>query len=210
MPKEFLFRGRNKLYCKVPDNPSNINWENLEKGTMNKCSKILLSLLVILLILLAAMIINLLLQSFNTNYKKSNNFKESSCTEHYEDQTMADLYEKHKAYANSDDQTEAQKESLKEDNYYHINNCYCSQFNYFEILSEQDTKYVYCEKILFTFVTTTIVAVVTGLFISIINFVLVIIISKLIMWIPFKSLSTQIAIQIVLITLALFVNTMVG
>lgn len=212
VPKELLFRGRHKIYCKVPDNPSNINWENLEKGGFNKCSKILLSFLVIVLILCLAMIVNLMLQSFNTNYKKSNDFNEKSCLEENQisDQDMAALYDKHKEYANDLDLSEADEEKLKADNYFHINNCYCSQFSYFDILSEQETKYVYCQKILITFLTTVVVSVVTGLFISIINFALVIIISKLVLWIPFKSLSTQIAIQILFITIALYVNTMVA
>lgn len=205
-----MFRGRHKIYSKVPDNPSNINWENLEKGAMNKCSKILMSFCVIILILCLAMVINLMLQSFNTNYKKTNDFNEKNCLEEIKETDMSALYEKHKEYANNFDLSESEEEKLKADNYFHINNCYCSQYNYFDILKDQATKYVFCQKILITFLTTVVVSVVTGIFISVINFVLVIIISKLIMWIPFKSLSTQIAMQILFITISLFINTMVN
>lgn len=125
------------------------------------------------------------------------------------DETMKTLFDKHKEYVNESTYTEEQQKALEEDKYVEINNCYCGQYNYFEIISDQDQKYQYCEKILLTMITTMSMSVGTGVFISIINFILVIIISQLILWIPFKSLSTQIAVQIIYITIALFINTTV-
>lgn len=43
VPQDLKFRGTNKLYCKKPDNPSNINWQNLEKSTCTKFSKFCIS-----------------------------------------------------------------------------------------------------------------------------------------------------------------------
>ena len=167
------------------------------------------SFIVIILILVVAMVFNLLLQSFNTQYKKTNAFNTELCKETYTDEQMKALFDEHKDYVNLSELTEDQQKKLDDDNYELVNNCYCNQYNYFEIISDQEHKYVYCEKILITFITTVSVSVATGIFISIINFVLVIIISKLINWIHFKSLSTQIAVQIVYITVALFINTIV-
>ena len=203
------FRKKYNLYCKIPDNPSNINWENLEKGKSNKCFKVILSFIFIVLILCLAMICNLLLQSFNTQYKKTNEFNGDLCTNNYPDNEMKTLYETHIDYADSLNLTDAQTTLLENDNYFHINNCYCAQYNYFEIIQDQNAKYLYCRKILITFITTISVSIATGIFISIVNFLLVMIISNLILWIPFKSLSTQIGVQILYITIALFVNTLV-
>ena len=210
IPKELKFRDKYPIYSKTPDNPSNILWANVEKGTISKCSRVFLSFIVILLILLVAMVFNLLLQSFNTQYKKTNAFNTEVCKDTYTDEEMKTLFDKHKDYVNNFELIEEQKQNLTDDNYEVVNNCYCSQYNYFEILSDQEHKYEYCEKILITFITTISVSIATGVFISIINFVLVIIISHLINWIHFKSLSTQIAVQIVYITIALFINTIVS
>jgi hypothetical protein len=161
-------------------------------------------------VLCLAMIFNLLLQSFNTNYKKKNEIKQGVCVDVISDQTMKTLFDKHKEYVNNDTYTEDQEKALTDDKYVEVNNCYCGQYNYFEIISDQDVKYQYCEKIMITMLTTMSISIGTGVFISMINFILVIIISRLILWIPFKSLSTQIAVQIIYITIALFINTTVG
>ena len=177
---------------------------------MNKCSKICLSFLIILLILVVAMVFNTLLQSFNSRYKKKNETNVTEvCEETLTDDQMKALFEKHEAYVNSSDKTEEQQKSLDDDKYVEKNSCYCAQYNYLEIIKDLDGRYKYCEEIILALVTTVSVAVATGVFISIINFVLVIIISKLILWIPFRSLSTQIAVQIIYITVALFINTIV-
>lgn len=210
VPGELLFRKKHKIRAKQPDNPSNINWANLEKSRLNVCWKVLISFLIIVLVLFVAMILNLLLQSFNTNYKKSNEIKQGVCTSLVSDAEMKDLFEKNQDFINLSVLTEEQTNSLAQDNYTEINNCYCGQYNYLQIISDQDNKYKYCEKIILTMISTVGMSIGTGVFISVINFVLVIVISNLILWIPFKSLSSQIAVQIVYITMALFINTTVG
>ena len=203
------FRNEYPLFLKSPDNPSNINWENLEKGPLNIACRVVLSLFFIILILILAMVLNMLLQSFNTNYKKSSEFDHTLCSEKYSDEDMKTLFEKHKEYVDNSKYTEAESAALKADNYLHVNNCYCAQFSSFELVQSNDGKYDYCEKILLTTLKAMIVSIATGIFISVVNVILVLIISKLVLWIHFKSLSTQIAVQILYLTLALLINTLV-
>lgn len=196
----------------MPDNPSNINWENLEKGKTHKCSKICLSFVFILLFLLIVMIFNMLLQSFNSNYKKNSDGVAIVCVDTISDEVFGKLYEDNKEIIlkSISERSETETAILENIEYHKKVECYCNQFNYFEIIQNQSTKYKYCKEIVLSYLKTISVSVATGFFISIVNFILVIIISNLILWIPFKSLSSQKAVQILLLTMGLIINTLVN
>lgn len=212
IPQEFLFRKKIKIHPKKPDNPSNINWENLEKTKMNICYKIIISFIVILLVLILTLLINLLIQSFNTNYKLKQSSTSYDCTKNISDEVYEEFYKEYQDIIDKDssERTNKEIEVLEAAEYLSKTTCYCNQFDFIELVKEQSTKFKYCKNLVLAEVKTFSISIATGIVISIINFILVFIISRLVMWIPFKSLTAQITVQIGYIFIALFINTFVS
>ena len=152
------------------------------------------------------------IQSFKTNYEEKNIvFDKSKCTE-------AMTYEQYENYYNSyheiidkdeSERTNHDIETLEREDFENTRECFCIQYDLMKIYNDEKL-YKFCKYKVFVYINSYVITLVGSIILLILNNVLASIISKITLWIPFKSLTSQLTIQIIYVTLALFINSFVS
>lgn len=212
MPAKLKFREKNKLFCKKPDNPSNINWQNLEKGIIKRCFLFFIATIVIIFILVIAMAIIVILQSFKSKYTKNlseegnqpcqNEISITEFTVTWNDYQNTNI-PKIESYLLSDQQ------KTDKGNFEFQQRCFCEEQDFFDMIKENTLLNTYCGDFAEAEVIKMSVSVLTSFLISIINYILVLLIGRVVLIATFKTLSSQIATQLMFITIAVFINSLV-
>lgn len=172
----------------------------------------LIATLLIILVLVLAMTIIVILQSFKSKYTKNLDEEGSKpCETNITQEEFSKIWNvflltkinETEHFLLTDDQI---KEKAIFD---HNQRCFCEDQSYVEIIKGGDLN-TWCLEIALSEVIKMSVSAGTSFVISMINFILVIIIGRIVLLISFKSLSSQIATQLLFITIAVFINSLVS
>lgn len=166
----------------------------------------------IILVLILAMAIIVILQSFKSKYTKDLDEEGSRpCEENIEQDEFRVIWSKFEATKIPvTEHFMLSEEQIKTKGLFeHEQRCFCEDQSYFDIVNGGELK-TWCLDIALSEVIKMSVSAGTSFVISMINFILVIIIGRIVLLIHFKSLSSQIATQLLFITIAVFINSLVS
>lgn len=183
--RRFYFKGK-KLSLSSPDLPSNINWNNIGYSLFKKIFRFLFMTVIIVLILVVTSVLVLGFTSVRESSKSSIRSSGDSCAEKLSFESF------NKIESPSD----------------RIVYCFCAHQNQLTILNNSDIKNI-CTSFLTEQALVYAKQVGAAFMISFLDVFFALVISKLITFFKITNRSKEIAVQIILISVVMYLNTFI-